>query len=464
MKRGLRHAAIAAAVLSPIAFSATAQETSFRERLSRIVRDTTLANGLTVIVAESHAVPIATVEVVVRNGAFTQEPGDEGVAHLFEHVLFRAYGDEGRWNSEVAKLDGISNGTTSTEAVTYYVTVPSENVETATKLMAGLVTDPRFRTSDLEEELRIVIGEYQRSASDPEYRLREASEQLLWGNAAGRKDALGVPGTVSKVPVARLRELYARYYVPNNAAVIVTGDVRADQVFRWVAQRFGKWKAAPDPFTARPLARMDTLTGPRARVVTGDVPQVSVSIQWQGPSVRSAPRDTYAADVFSDMLNAPTASFHEALVSSGLFQSIGITYYTQDWTGPIGIFGVTTPDRAADAFAALKKEIARFDDPGYLSAELLAIAKKRRAVQTEFGLERGSGLAHSFAFWWAVAGFDYYRGYVDAMQQTTIADIEAYVNRYIAGRPYAASVMVPLREQSTLGPAFLREFGSEVIK
>lgn len=456
---------VAATLVLGAVVSAQAQDqATFRERLDKMIHDTTLANGLEVIVAQSHAVPIATVEVVVRTGAFTQEPGDEGVAHLFEHVLFRAYGDEGRWNGEVARLDGMSNGTTTTENVTYYITIPSENVEKATRLMAGLVTDPKFRTSDLEEELRIVIGEYERNASDPQFALRDASERLLWGNAMGRKDPLGVPSILSKVPVARLRELYARYYVPNNSAVIVTGDVRPAEVFAWVAQRFGKWKPAADPFKVRPLTQMDTLTRPGAQVVGGDVPQVSVSIQWQGPSVGSAPKDTYAADVFSDMLNAPNSTFHQDLVSSGLFQSIGITYYTQNWTGPIGIFGITTPDRAEEAFAALRREISRFDDPGYVSAEQLAIAKKRRAVQTEFGLERGSGLAHSLAFWWAVAGLAYYRGYVDSMLEITAADVDAYVRRYITGRPYAASAMAPSRSQAAVNAAFLKHFGSEVIK
>lgn len=465
IERVRRAGVLAACLLVAAAHAAPGQDqATFRERLDRMIHDTTLANGLEVIVAQSHAVPIATVELVVRTGAFTQEPGDEGVAHLFEHVLFRAFGGDGLWSGEVAKLDGMSNGTTGTEAVTYYITIPSEHTAKATRLLAGLVIDPKFRASDLEEELRIVIGEYERNASDPEFRLRETSEQLLWGTGAGRKDALGAPAVLGKVPVARLRELYARYYVPNNSAVIVTGDVRPAEVFAWVAQRFGKWKRAPDPFAVRPLAPMDTLPEPRARVVAGDVPQVSVSVQWQGPSVSRAPKDTYAADVFSDMLNSPNSTFHQDLVASGLFQSIGITYYTQNWTGPIGIFGVTTPDRADEAFAALRREISRFDDPGYLSAEQLGIAKKRRAVQTEFGLERGSGLAHSLAFWWAVAGLGYYRGYVDSMLAIEAADVDAYVRRYITGRPYAATAMVPRGSEATVSAAFLRHFGGDVIR
>src|SRR5213592_3367397 len=140
--------------------------------LGRFIRQTRLDNGLDVIVVENHAVPLATVLVAVRNGAFTQEPAERGLAHLYEHVLFRSYnGDPNAFGRAAGRLNAASNGFTSSEVVSYFLMVPSQNVDGAIDLMAGLFQDARFSNQDLKEERPVVLNELQRHASDPEDRL-----------------------------------------------------------------------------------------------------------------------------------------------------------------------------------------------------------------------------------------------------------------------------------------------------
>ena len=102
-------------------------------------------------------------------------------------------------------------------------------------------------------------------------------------------------------------------------------------------------------------------------------------------------------------------------MDNGLFQSIGVNYFTLNHVGPITISGQTTPDKLRAALAALSREIARLDSVGYVSPEELADVKARRAVNSAFGRERASGYAHTVGFWWSVANTDYYFGYVDNM-------------------------------------------------
>lgn len=452
-------AAMFAVAASAIGAQDLATATPVRPRLERMIRDTTLANGLTVIVAENHASPVATVEVAVRTGAFTQQTGEEGVAHLFEHILFRAFGGEtAAWALDVAAINGRYNGGTSTENVSYYITGPSQGTERATALLAKLVVDPTFRDRDIADEAKVVTGEYERNASDPSFGAREQSERALWGDARARKDALGTPASVAAIRRERLREIYGRYYVPNNAAVIVTGDVSTATAISWVAKRFAGWKRGPDPF-ASPIPDIPALKASRILVVPADVPQIAITIQWHGPSARSDIRNTYVADVFSDMLNTTVSPFQERLVASGLFQGLGVNYYTQSYTGPISVGGVTSVRRAEKAIAELRDEIAKFGDPAYLSADLFTMAKKRRAVQTEFGLERGSGLAHSLGFWWSVTGLDYFRGYVDNMRTVTLDELHAYVARYISGKPFVLTVVVPRGTEGEIAPIINAAFG-----
>ena len=459
----IRTLAAISVAIAPSTIAAQATPGSMRERLAKMIRDTTLANGLTVIVSENHAAAVATVNVIVRTGAFTQEPGDEGISHIFEHVLFRAYGPEQAWGSDVAQINAYSNGGTSSELVTYYVTTPSQHGERATKILSDLVMDPKFRGGDLEDEVRIVMNEYERNASDPTHRLDVAASKLLWGAAAARKDPLGEPATIRSFTPKRLKEVHRRYYVPGNAAVIVTGDVAATTAIGWVAKHFGRWKSGPDPFISNPLPPIPPLTAPAITVVPADVNQVTVQLQWQGPSARVAPEDTWSADVFSDMVNSAPSGFSQNLRNSNLFQSVGLNYYTQANVGEITISGITATDRAAEAFAALRKEIERFDEPDYLSAHLLDLAKKKRRVQSEFGLERGSGLAHSLGFWWSVAGLDYFRGYHDAMMAVTLEDLRRFVTKYIH-RPDVVAVLVPSAWEAEARAALERTFKAGLIQ
>jgi zinc protease len=169
---------------------------------------------------------------------------------------------------------------------------------------------------------------------------------------------------------------------------------------------------------------------------------VTISVQWQGPSVRKDPGATYAADVFSDALNQPGSTLQRRLVDTGIFQSIGVNYYTLDNAGPISIVGQTTPERLKDALAALEREIANLADPNYITAEQLESTKAERAVSTAFGIDRASGFAHTLGFWWSVAGLEYYMGYVDNMAKQTLDDLRAYARKYIVGKPRVVGVLL----------------------
>src|SRR5947207_3344398 len=128
------------AALAGATAPAHAQDSS----LARLIHRTRLENGLDVITVENDAVPLATVLVAVRNGAFTQDSADQGMAHLYEHLLFRSFGNgPDAFAIEVTRLNGAYNGATSQEVVYYHLTVPSRNVEKGIKLIARLVREGR---------------------------------------------------------------------------------------------------------------------------------------------------------------------------------------------------------------------------------------------------------------------------------------------------------------------------------
>jgi zinc protease len=186
-------------------------------------------------------------------------------------------------------------------------------------------------------------------------------------------------------------------------------------------------------------------------IVEEPIGSVVVQLQWHGPSARKDPAATYAADVFSDVLNQPGSRFQRRLVDSGLFQAIGVNYYTLNNVGPITIQGQTTPERLREALAALREEIKQFADTSYFSTEELESTKQQRIVSTMVSMERASGFAHQLGFWWAVTGLDYFYGYVETMAHQTPADLQRYASTYIIGKPHVTGVLLSAQARRQLG-------------
>ena len=177
---------------------------------------------------------------------------------------------------------------------------------------------------------------------------------------------------------------------------------------------------------------------------------VVVMLKWQGPGAHADVPATYAADVFSDVMNQPGSRFQRKLVDSGIWQSLAVNYYTLNQVGPITISGEVAPARLRDAIAALDRELREVVKPGYITAEAVDGVKRTRIVGTMESLERASGFTHQLGFWWSVTGLDYFFGYVDTMGRQTPRDLERYASRYIVGKHRVTGVLLAPETRRTI--------------
>ncbi|MGD8288532.1 MAG: pitrilysin family protein [Gemmatimonadota bacterium] len=406
------------------------------------VRDTVLENGLQVIVLPSHAIPVATIEVVVRAGAFTQiDAQDEGVPHILEHMLFKAY-DGGRgFRGEAGDLGAAYNGTTSDERVTYFVTLASDRVEDGIDALGKLVDDPDFSQRDLDGELQVVRGELERMVSDPYQVLDIISNRVLWGTAFQRKNAIGNMITILSAERDRVRDHYRKYYIPNNSALIVTGDVEPEQVFEWADDNFDGWDERDDPFEDFTPIAVSPLEKDTTFVVDTPSTDVTISVKWQGPSLGEDPVGALAADVFSQMFNQINSGAQGRLVDTGVFQLVTMGYRTLQNVGPVSMRARTTPEQIVRALTELGVELALFSDPTYFDEDDLEAAKRALRFESAVRREVAATAAHSLADMWAIGGLDYYRTYEQGLQEITLEDVRAYVDRYLVGQPRVISAM-----------------------
>ena len=451
-RRNLRR--ILTAVSGLLVLGAPDRLAAQRAELQKVLQRKVLANGMEVIVLENHGVPLATVEINVRNGSFTQGPGYEGLAHMYEHMFFKANGELPRpdeFISRASELGAVFNAQTQEERVNYYMTLPKDSVEGAVQIMAAALRDPKFLREELERERQVVLGEYDRNESNPLFTLSAAMDRLLYPGQFGRKNVIGERAVLATVTPEKLREIQRKYYIPNNSVLIVTGDVNPNQIFALAEAAFGDWKPGPDPFKADPIPPIPALARDTAIISERPVNAVTVYVRWQGPSVRKDPAATFAADVLSDALNQSVSTFQRRLVDTGLFQSVSFNYYTLDQVGPISVLGQTTPENLKEALAALDQEINQLADPGYITLEQLESTKAERAVSTAFGMDRASDFSHTLGFWWSVADLEYYMGYLDNMAKQTLQDVQGYARKYIVGKPRVMGVQLDPESRKKLG-------------
>jgi zinc protease len=416
-----------------------------RAELEKRIRRQVLPNGLEVIVVENHGVPLTTVEADAKNGSFTQSATYEGLSHLYEHMFFKSngsYPQPDAFVNRASELGAVFNGTTQEEQVNYYLTVPSDSTLPALELLSSALQAPIFRQEELERERAVVIGEYDRAESNPFQAFTTAMGKALWGTAWSRKNPLGERQVILATTPEQMRTIQRKYYVPNNTAVIISGDVNADSIFTAARRLFGDWQRAPDPFVTDPIPPVPPLTKNKGIVVEQPINSVEVMLQWHGPGAHTDVPATYAADVFSDVLNQPGSRFQRKLVDSGLWQSLGVNYYTLNQVGPITISGEVAPGKLREAIAALDKELLEVVKPGYITTEAVDGVKRTRIVGTMESLERTSGFTHQLGFWWAVTGLDYFFGYVDTMAKQTPQDLQRYAARYIVGQPRVTGVLL----------------------
>jgi zinc protease len=466
--------------------SSTTDKTNAQKGIEIPFVTKTLSNGMEIVVLPDSSVPIVTVELVARNGSFTESPELNGLSHLFEHMFFKpnqasllyecekaldagGLNDTGRkvcanplklksQIGNVAYLDNadelsISNGSTHEEFVNYYYTTTSAYLSTAVRLINDAVRYPTFDEEEFAQEKTVVIGELDRLESNPFYYLDQTLKDKLFYKYPTRKKPGGTRETVQAATTDQMRLIQSRYYVPNNVALVVTGDVKPEDVFKLSEQTFGSWERRKvDPFKEFPLVTHPPLAKSEGDVVEQPVQNVLIQIGWQGPSIGEDNQSTYAADVFSYILSQPDSRFQRKLVDSGLTTGVDISYYTQRNVGPITMTIQTTPDKAKAALKAAYAEIAQFTNPDYFTDEELESAKTILESRDLFDREKLSEYAHTLSFWWSSTGIDYYRGYYKNLRAISRADTNRYVKTYIQGKPHVGIALISpqLQEQAKI--------------
>jgi zinc protease len=347
--------------------------------------ETTLANGMKVIVKEDRRAPSAVHMVWYRSGSMDEEDGVSGVAHVLEHMMFKGTKTlaPGEFNRRVAAVGGRDNAFTGKDYTAYFQQVPPQRLGEMMALEADRMKHLVITDEEFARELAVVKEERRlRTDDQPRALVYEQLMATAFQSHPYRRPVIGWMPDLDGMRSSDARAWYRQWYSPNNAYLVVVGDVDHQAVFRDAARHYGRIKAAE--LAERRIPLEPEQRGPRSTVVKGPAELPYLAMAWHVPSLRDpqADRDAYALQMLAAILDGyDGARLTRRLVrESRLAVSAGAAY---DGTGRgpslFYLDGVPAPGQAVEALdAALRAELQRIRDEGVSEAELARV--KTQAV------------------------------------------------------------------------------------
>lgn len=282
----------------------------------------TLPNGLRVIHNQDTSTAMVAVNVVYNVGARDESPSLTGMAHLFEHLMFGGSVNIPDFDGEIERAGGMNNAWTSNDYTSFYDVIPAHNAETAFWLESDRMLALAFTPESLEVQRSVVIEEFKqqclnRPYGDAGHYLR----RMLYKVHPYRWPVIGIePSHIERVTMDDVKRFFYSHYAPNNAIMVVTGNISADRVARLAEKWFGdipRRDIAPRLYGAEPLP-----DAARREDAAGDVPQTLLTVAFPMPGCHN-PR-YIACDTLSDILASGRSSrlYRDLLMGSDLFASI----------------------------------------------------------------------------------------------------------------------------------------------
>jgi zinc protease len=363
----------------------------------------TLANGMEVVVIPDRRAPVVTHMVWYKVGSADEERGKSGIAHFFEHLMFKGTEKHkaGEFSRAVAEIGGSENAFTSNDYTAYFQQVTPQALPRMMEFEADRMRGLVLSEAVIAPERDVVIEERrQRVEGNPGGLLSEEIQATVFQNHPYGVPVIGWMHEIRELDRADALEFYDRYYAPNNAVLVVAGDVDAATVRTLAETTYGKVERGPDlPPRIRPqepeqnTRRTVSLNDPRI-----SLPSVQMSVV--APSYASAePGEAEALDLLSEILGGGLRSrlYQELVVKAGVATAAGAFYRGSSLDPSTFTVYATprTPDGLAAVEAAVKAEIAKIVSDG-IGADELERAKNRFARSVIFARDNQSGMARIY--------------------------------------------------------------------
>jgi zinc protease len=409
-----------------------------------------LSNGLEVVVVEDHRSPVVTQMVWYKVGAADEPPGKSGIAHFLEHLMFKgtAKNGPGVFSGTVARLGGQENAFTNQDYTGYYQRVAKKHLRIMMELEADRMTGLTLTEDQVKPELQVVLEEQnQRVANSPAAKLSEQITAMLYLNNPYHKPVIGWRPEIEQLTREDAIAFYRHWYTPNNAVLVVAGDVTPDEVRTMAEETYGKVAARSDikprirPIEPPPIAvRHLTLADPQ-------VGQPSLQRSYLVPSDTTAqPGEAEALDLLTHILGNGSVSrlYRELVVDQQLATAVS-GYYLSTALDDTRLTFSLTP-RAGVSLPQLEeafdKTLAEAVEKGVTESELTS-AKERMVADMVYARDSQTTLAQMYgAALTTGSTVDKVFSWTDRINAVTAEQVHDVARRYLDKRRSATGYHV----------------------
>jgi len=413
----------------------------------------TLDNGMRVVILRNPLAPVVTVEQNYLVGGNETPPGFPGMAHAQEHMAFRGCADlTGDQISAIfAQLGGFDNADTQQNITQYYTTIPSADLDVALRLDAACMQDIQDSAAEWAQEKGAIEQEVARDLSNPTYKfITRVSEDMFAGTPYSH-DPLGTKESFEATTGEMLRNFYKTWYAPNNAILVVAGDVEPNAVLAKVKEYYGKIERKTLP--PRPEVNLSPVKS-ESFTLPSNLPYLLAFIAYRMPGTDSA--DFAAVHILTDVLASQRGNLYE-LVPQGkaLETEFGLA---EAYPKASMAFSVAVLPAAADAapvIQEMRKIMADYATSG-VPADLVEAAKRRELAAAEFRRNSIPGLAEVWSEALAAEGRNSPDDDVEAMKRVTVEDVNRLAKTYLVDQ---ASITAELKPAPSGEPVASNGFG-----
>ena len=439
---------------TPLSIKAAVDTAATTSATSQTVVRSRLDNGLTVVIVRNPLAPVVTTEINYHVGSNETPAGFPGMAHALEHMMFR--GSPGLSAAQLANIAAVMGGQfnadTQQTLTQYFFTVPAEDLDVALHVEAIRMRGTLDSDDLWDKERGAIEQEVARDLSNPQYVFYSKLLAAMFKGTPYAHDALGTRPSFDKTSAGMLKDFYNAWYVPNNATLIIAGDVQPQAVLAEVKKLFDDIPSRPLP--ERPAVTLQPVKPETIRLDT-DLPYGLGVITFRMPGYGSP--DYAAATVLADVLSSQRGDLY-GLVPQGKALYAGFQYNPFPDTG-MGMALAALP-AGADTESVLKdvKTILQQTLKDGVSADLVEAARRHEVAAAEFEKNSVSGLASAWSDALALEGRSSPEDDVRAIRAVSVADVNRVARKYLDLDHNIVAVLTP---QSSGKPIASKGFGGQ---
>jgi zinc protease len=431
-----------------IAATALAQSTGSAPPPVKLrVIEATLDNGLRLLVQEDSRNPIVAVQILYRVGSRNERPGATGLAHFLEHLMFKGTPTRGR--GEISRLieqsGGRENAFTTKDMTGYYTNIAADRLDLILQIEADRMRNLLLDPAEIDSERKVVLEERRmRSEDDPDGAVYEAMSSLAFKASPYHWPTIGWMADIDRINAIELRAFYDTYYRPNNAVLIVVGDVKAGDVLARVRQYFGAIPrgAAPPAVTAVEPPQIDE----RRLLLRKEGAQLPVvNIAWHVPNYTSP--DAPALELLSQLLSEGRASrlYRRLVYDKRIVLGAGGEYsYSSIDPSLFWFYATPLPDHTPESVEqALLDEVERLKQEPVPAEEL---ERARNQIEASFVWQQDSVFSRSSVLgrFEILGSWRLLEDYLPRLRTVTPADLQRVARTYFPVDRKNVSILLPV--------------------